>query len=111
MARAFPPAPPLTDLGVRPDGVVPRGWVYVAHIDAIVDGAAHASALGRYRIGDIRPGTVLLVAHQFGTVVEAVVFKGDPVAPGGSFQIPLTDPWELGPGGWGGVHVRRVGGR
>lgn len=108
LARAFPHAPLLTDLGVRLGGVVPRGWAYVAHIYSITDGVAHARALASCRRDDIRPGTVLLVAHRFGEVVEAVAFRGDPVESMGSFQIPLIHPWELGPGDWGRVYIRRV---
>jgi hypothetical protein len=108
VARAFPPPPPLSDLGVRDGGVVPRGWSHVANIDAVTDGAAHAHTRGGYRRGDIRAGTVLLIAHRFGEVVEAVVFKGCPVGEGSSFQIPLVSGFTLSQGEWGMVCVRRL---
>jgi hypothetical protein len=110
LARAFPLPPLLSEIGVRPGAVVPRGWTYVAHVDEITNGAAHAHALNRYRPGDIRPGSVLLVARRFGEVVEAVAFRGDPVEPGGSLRIPLAEPWDLGQGEWAGIHVRRLRG-
>lgn len=111
VATAFPPAPPLDALGLTRGRPVPAwGWVYVAHIDSITDGVAHAHTIGSYRPGGIRPGTVLVVARRFGEVEEAVVYTGGPVGEHSAFQVPLSGGLTLGQGEWGRIHVRRLRG-
>lgn len=111
LSVAFPPVPPLTDLGVRPDGVVPFGFSYVAQITHTMGDTAYAAALPACRPTDLVPGAVLLIATRFGQVLQALVYRGEPVTRGFGFQLPLAVPLELGPGEWGRVCVRRPRGR
>jgi hypothetical protein len=90
---------------------VPRGWPYVAIIEHVTDSAAHARTLGSYRPGSIRPGSVLLIAHQFGELAEAVVYRGGPVGEHSAFLVPLASPLALEPGRFARVHARRAKGR
>lgn len=104
--KAFPPLS-LATLGLRVGGRVPHGWPYVAIVEHVDDTAAHARTLGAYRDGETRPGSVLLVAGRFGELLDAVAYRGEPVASGAGFLVPLSAPLELGPADFLRVHIRR----
>lgn len=109
VARAFPPAPPLSELGLARGRPVPMfGWRYVAHIDEIQDGTAYAHTLAACKPGRIAPGSVLVVTQRFGEVEEAVVYTGDPLGRHAVFRVPLVGDFTLGQGEWGRIYVRRL---